>query len=91
MLASVIFALYKEEFLAIGGTQDDIDRYTSQSLISKVKERFQDILVDKQSNKSGNVVFHSSMTSAEAFAMLNEPNERVKRNPSSEWRQMHLM
>ena len=78
MMTSVIFALYMEEFLAIGGTRDDIDRYTSQSLISKVKERFQDILVDKQSKKSGNVVFHSSMTSAEAFAMLTESNEQVE-------------
>lgn len=78
MLASVILALYTEEFLAIGGTRDDIDRYTSQSLISKVKERFEDILVDKQSNKSGNVVFHSSMTSAEAFAMVTESNAQVE-------------
>ena len=40
MLASVIFALYKQEFLAIGGTRYGIDRYTSHSLNSKVKERF---------------------------------------------------
>ena len=78
MLASVIFNLYKEEFLALGGTQDDIDRYTTQSLISKIKERFLEILVDKRTNKSGNLVFHSSLTSAEAFALLTDSNEKIE-------------
>uniref|UniRef100_UPI00358E1048 uncharacterized protein isoform X1 n=2 Tax=Myxine glutinosa TaxID=7769 RepID=UPI00358E1048 len=82
MLASVIFNLYKEEFLALGGTQDDIDRYTAQSLISKIKERFPEILVDKRANKSGNLVFHSSLTSAEAFAMAYTCSDLEQETPA---------
>lgn len=79
MLATVIFCLYKEEFLALGGTHDDINKYSVQSLMTKVKDHFEDIVIDKQANKSGNVVFSSSMTSAEAFALLHESNDTAEK------------
>ena len=62
--------VYKEEFLAVGGTQDDIDNYTVQNLILKVKEQFDDICIDKLSNKSRNVIFPSSLTFTDAIALL---------------------
>ena len=79
MLATSIFSLYKEEFLALGGTHDDISKYSVQSLMTKVKDHFEDIVMDKQANKSGNVVFPSIMTSAEAFALLNEPSDTAEK------------
>jgi hypothetical protein len=48
MLATAIFSLYKEEFLALGGTDDDINKYSVQSLMTKVKDHFEDIVIDKQ-------------------------------------------
>ena len=79
MWASTIFDLYKEEFLGLGGTNEDIDQYSIQSLMTKVKGRFQDIVIDKRSKKSGNIVFHSSMTFAEAISKLNNTNEMVEK------------
>ena len=78
MLVTVLLNLYKEEILALGGTQDDINKYSVQSLMSQVKDQFKDILRDKQANKCGNVVFPSSMTSTEAFALLNESNDKAE-------------
>lgn len=83
MLATAIFSLYKEEFLALGGTHDDINKYSVQSLMTKVKDHFEDIVIDKQANKSGNVVFSSSMTSAEAFALLNDSNDAAEKIKSA--------
>ena len=48
MLATAIFSLYKEEFLALGGTHEDINKYSVQSLMAKVKDHFEDI--NKQTN-----------------------------------------
>lgn len=48
MFATISFSLYKEEFLALGGTKDDINEYFVQNLMSKVKDQFEDILIDKQ-------------------------------------------
>ncbi len=71
----LLFSLYKEEFLALGGTHDDINKYSVQSLMTKVKGHLEDIVIDKEANKSGNVVFSSSMMSADAFALLHESND----------------
>ena len=62
------FSLCKEEFLDLGGTHEDTNKYSVQSLMAKVKDHFEDI--DKQANKFGNVVFSSTMTFVEAFALL---------------------
>jgi len=79
MLATAIFSLYKEEFLALGGTNDDINKYSVQSLMTKVKDHLEGIVIDKQAKKSGNVVFSSSMTSAEAFALLHESDDTAEK------------
>ena len=73
-----MFSLYKEEFLAVRGTQDDMNKYSVQSLMSKMNERFEDILIDKLANKSGPFIFHSSLTPTEASAMLNESSDKVE-------------
>ena len=69
MLATIMFSLYKEEFLAVGGTLDDMNKYSVQSLMSKVNERFEDILIDKLAKKSGTFVFYSSLTASEVITM----------------------
>lgn len=79
MLATAIFSLYKEEFLALGGTHEDINKYSVQSLMAKVKDHFEDIVIDKQANKFGNVVFSSTMTFVEAFALLHESNDTAEK------------
>lgn len=76
MLATMIANLYEEEFLAAGGTQEDMDKYTVQHLMSKVTGRFEHINIDKQANKSGNFIFSSSLTTAEAIAILDESSTK---------------
>ena len=78
MLATVTFSLYKEEFHADGGTQDDMNKYSVQGLMSNVNERFENILIDKLTNKSGTFVFHSLVIPTEAVAMLNDSNDKVE-------------
>ena len=79
MLATAIFSLYKEEFLGLGGAHGDINQYTVQCLMARVKDHLQGIVVERQEKKSENVVFPSSMTSAEAFALLNESNDTTEK------------
>ena len=91
ILATVLFSLYKEEFLAVGGTQDDIDNYTVQNLKLKLKEQFEDICIDKLSNKSGTVIFPSSLTLTDAIALLNKSNakdEEIRHATMTEIRSM---
>ncbi|KAI0211753.1 hypothetical protein LSAT2_003429 [Lamellibrachia satsuma] len=73
-----MFSLYKEEFLAVTGTQDDMNKYSVQSIMSKMNERFEDILIDKLANKSGPFVFHSSLTPTESSAILNESSDTIE-------------
>lgn len=80
MLLASIFSMYKEEFLALGGSCDDISNYSVQSLMTKVKGHFEDsIVIDKQANKSGNVVFPSCLTSTEAFALLHDSSDTAEK------------
>lgn len=72
MLATTIFNLYSEEYFAAGGTQEDWEQYNVQMLMSKVKERLPEIIIDKQSKKRGNFVFPSSITRDDAVAELNK-------------------
>ena len=74
MLATAIFSLYKEEFLALGGTHEDLNKYSVPSLMAKVKDHFEVIVIDKQANKFRNVIFSSTMTFVKAFALLHESN-----------------
>ena len=67
-----MFSLYKEEFLAVGGTQDDMNKYSVQRLMSKVNERFEDILIDKLANKSSTFVFHSLLSPTKPVALRTE-------------------
>ena len=78
MLATAIFNLYKEEFLALGGTHEDINKYSVQSLMAKVKDHIEDIVIDKQANKFRNIVFSSTMTFIEAFVLLHETNDTAE-------------
>ena len=48
MLATAIFSLYNEEFLGLGGTHDDINKYTVQCLMARVKDHVQGIVVERQ-------------------------------------------
>ena len=76
MMVNTIFNMYKEEFIAVGGSKHDIEMYRVQPFTIKLKERFDNSVINKLSNKSGNFIFPSSMTSAEASLLLNGFGER---------------
>ena len=69
-MGSIWLKLYSKEYLAAGGTEEEIQKYTLQSLLSKIKTRFSDIRIEKTSSKSGNCIFLSSMTLEEALLKL---------------------
>ena len=65
MMVNAIFNMYKEEFIAVGGSKHDIEMYKVQPFTIKLTERFDNIVINKVSNKSGNFIFPSSMTTTE--------------------------
>ena len=77
MLSNSIHELYKCEFLNAGGTTDDIESYTAQALMKKIKNTFGDkISVSTNDHRKGNFVYSSSMTDAEARASLHNDDEK---------------
>ena len=68
--------MYKEEYVAAGGVEEDIQTYKLQKLLNKIKTKFASISVDKQSNKSGSFLFSAEMSSAEAKAKLIESDQK---------------
>ena len=79
MMATAIFSLYKEEFLALGGTHDDIGKYSIQSLMCNVKDHFDDVAIHREANRYGIIVFPTCMSFAEALALLNESDNTTER------------
>ena len=75
-MGSVLLKLYSQEFLAAGGTEEKIQKYTLQSLFIKTKARFSDVRIDKSSSKSGTCIFSSSMTLEETLMTLNQSDPR---------------
>ena len=75
IMVNTMFNMYKEEFI-VGVSKHDIEMYRVQPFTIKLKERFDNIVINKLSNKSGNFIFPSSMTSAEASLLLNGFGER---------------
>ena len=78
MMASAVLRMYKEEYTACGGAEEDIKGYSVQSLMLKIGNKFRNIIVDKQSNKSGSFVFPSSMSPSDALAIVNRSNPRIE-------------
>uniref|UniRef100_UPI00358ECE32 uncharacterized protein isoform X3 n=1 Tax=Myxine glutinosa TaxID=7769 RepID=UPI00358ECE32 len=77
MLSTSILELYKSEFLSAGGTPDEIESYTAQALIKKIKDKFGDkISVSMYDHRKGNFVYSSSMSDADARASLHKDDEK---------------
>ena len=76
VMGSILLKLYSQEYLAAGGTEEEIQKYTLQSLLSKIKTRLSDIRIEKMSSKSGNCVFPSSMTLEEALMAIKHSDTR---------------
>ena len=73
MFSTSIMELYRNEFLCAGGSTEDIESYTVQALMRKIKETFGDkIKISLYDNRKGNFVFSSS--TAESAARLNLSN-----------------
>ena len=79
MMLNTIFNMYKEEFIDVGGSKHDFEMYRVQPFTIKLKERFDNIVINKLSNKSGNFIFPSLMTSAEACLLLNGFGESMEK------------
>lgn len=75
LMASTIFNLYREEYLGVGGTLEELSDYSVQSLMNKVK-KITGLQIDKESNKTGSFVFPSSMTIEEAKTLVGNSSLR---------------
>ena len=75
-MGSILLKLYSQEYLAAGGTEEEIQKYTLLSLLSKIKTRFSGIRIEKMSSKSGNCIFPSSMTLEEALMAIKQSDTR---------------
>ena len=74
--ASVVFSMYKEDYVTAGGVEEDIQTYKLQNLLNKIKTKFASISADKQSDKSGSFLFSAEISSAEAKAKLIESDQK---------------
>jgi hypothetical protein len=69
MLASTIFALYRQEFINAGGRDEEINDYSVQSLLKKVVQ-IAGIQTAKQASIGGWFAFPQSMANEEAINLL---------------------
>ena len=77
MLSSSLLELYKTEFLDAGGMGDDIESYTTQALMNKIKEKFKEkILISLYDRRRGNFVYSSALSEADARESLQDDEEK---------------
>ena len=89
MLVSSLFEVYKAEYIGNGGTEEDSDSYTPQSLTRKIQDRFKDRLsISLIDNRRGNVLYSSALSEDDARASLK--NEKEKRQAIIRSAALHL-
>ena len=76
--ATNLYNIYKEEYLSFGGSPEDFNSYTVQQLLRKVTQMFKNIVIDKQSRKSGIILFHDLLTLDEACTILKESTDQIE-------------
>lgn len=71
---SQLMDLYKEQYKAIwGADDDDIDHYSPQNFIRKLQSKFGErLIIDKESNKGGNFLYPQDMSYDEAKLYLKK-------------------
>ena len=63
--------LYKDEYKVMFGNDGEIDSYSTQSLVSKVRGKYgSKLIIDKTANKLGSFVYPQNMTKDEAEQIL---------------------
>uniref|UniRef100_UPI00358FD8C4 uncharacterized protein n=1 Tax=Myxine glutinosa TaxID=7769 RepID=UPI00358FD8C4 len=71
VLVASVMELYRSEYLANGGISEDIEGYTTQKLLDKIKNTYKDNLCHgKESNKTGNFIYAPSLSFDDAVAAL---------------------
>lgn len=80
---SIVHDLYKEQYLATGGLEEDFSSYTLQSLTTKLKNTFKERLnIANESRKAGNFLYPQGMSFDEANTQLKKMSthdEEVRR------------
>lgn len=80
-LMSTLYKHYKNEFICLGGTEDDFESYTTCLLLTKIKNEFHDEIKTEILNKrDGNFVFKSSMKREDAVIALHDDPATAKEN-----------
>jgi len=89
MFVSSLFDLYKAEYLANGGTEENIDSYTTQALTRKIQEKFGDkISVTLFDYRRGNFLYSSALSEDDGKASLQ--NEKEKHQTTIRRAALHL-
>jgi len=77
MLSTSVLELYKTEYLEAGGVADDIESYTVQALMKKIKDKFMDrISISNYDHRKGNFLHCSDMSNADARASLHDADDK---------------
>ena len=67
MFSTSIFEFYNAEFLSSGGASENIESYTAQSLMKKIKERFKErIVISLFDQRKGNFLYSATMSDSDA-------------------------
>ncbi|KAJ8031889.1 hypothetical protein HOLleu_25241 [Holothuria leucospilota] len=77
MLSTSILELHRTEFLSLGGLIEDVESYTVQALMNKIKLKFgQEISISTFDHRKGNFVYSSDMSENDARASLLNDDEK---------------
>lgn len=73
-MINTLMDLYHEEYVAAGGDRVDVTSYTIQSLIKKItsSKHGKNVKISKESNRTGNFIYPSSMDVEDAKALVKE-------------------
>ena len=90
-LMSTLYKHYENEFLCLGGTNDDFESYSKFLLLAKIKKEFHDeIKVELLNNRDGNFVFKSSMKREDALIALHNDRTTAKEDELIRSAALHL-
>lgn len=77
MLCTSVLELYKSQYVSAGGTQEDIQGYTGQSLMKKIMDKFGDMLsISMYNARKGNFMYSSSVSEENARNSLHNDNDK---------------
>lgn len=91
VLVRDLLAIYREEYISVGGDEVDVQTYTAQNLTRKLKDHLEgQVTVKLADHRKGNFIYSSVLTEQEAKSHLHDDAERYEQDNKLTLAALHL-